>query len=75
MSGAGTFPFGWVRGYRKDNWQLIWDPKTGILQAKAALSKDNARLGEFSNWEEAKAFADRVISDPAPYFPDGGAGE
>ena len=75
MSGAGTFPFGWVRDFHKDNWQIIWDSKTKILYAKAAVSKETVRLGESSCWEEAKVFADTVINDPAPYLLLGGAGD
>ena len=68
MSGVGTFPFGWVRGVRGDNWQLIWDPKTKNLIAKGATTKETVKLGESSDWEKAKALADSVISDPTPYF-------
>ena len=74
MSGVGTFPFGWVRDVRNDNWQLIWDPKTKVLIARGASSKETIKLGESPDWEEAKAFADTVISDPSGYFePDGEA--
>ena len=68
MSEVGTFPFGWVRDVRGDNWQLIWDPKTKILTAKGASTKETISLGESPDWEKAKAFADVVIQDPAPYF-------
>ena len=68
MSGVGSFPFGWVRGVRGDNWQLIWDPKTKMLVAKGASSKETLELGESPDWEKAKLFADSVIEDPAPYF-------
>ena len=68
MERVGTFPFGWVRGVRGDNWQLIWDPKTNILIASGANTKETIELGEYSSWEEAKAFADKVIEDPSSYF-------
>ena len=68
MSGVGTFPFGWVRGVRGDNWQLIWDPKTKILIAKAASSKEIINLGESPDFRKAKAFADSIIQNPASYF-------
>jgi hypothetical protein len=72
MSGVGTFPFGWVRGVRSDNWQLIWDPKTKILTAKGVSSKKIVMLGESPNWEDAKAFADKVIKDPSSYLEANG---
>lgn len=68
MIGVGTFPFGWVRGVRGDNWQLIWDPKTKNLVAKGADTKETLTLGESPNWQKAKAFADSVIEDPSAYF-------
>ena len=68
MSTVGTFPFGWVRNVGSDNWQLIWDPKTNILIAKGASTKEVLELGRSSNWEDAKAFADKIISDPDSYF-------
>ncbi len=68
MSNVGNFPFGWVRDVRSDNWQLIWDPKTNIFIAKGASTKKVLELGELSNWEDAKAFADKIINDPASYF-------
>jgi len=68
MSGVGTFPFGWVRDVHSDNWQLIWDPKTKILIAKGASTKETLKLGEPSNWEDAKALADNIIKDPVSYF-------
>ena len=68
MSTVGTFPFGWVRGVGNDNWQLIWDPKTNILVARGASSKETIELGESSNWQDAKEFADSVMSDPSSYF-------
>lgn len=68
MSEVGTFPFGWVREVRGDNWQLIWDPKTKMLTAKGASTKEKVNLGEFPDWQKAKAFADSVILDPSAYF-------
>ncbi|MFI5324267.1 MAG: hypothetical protein ACHQ6U_12250 [Thermodesulfobacteriota bacterium] len=68
MGEVGTFPFGWVRGNGGDNWQIIWNPKTKAVFAAGAVSKNVLLLGESSSWEEAKRFADRVISDPESYF-------
>jgi hypothetical protein len=67
---VGTFPFGWVRGNQQDNWQIIWDPNTKTLFAEGAKSRRVLELGKSSTWEEAKRFADRVISEPESYFPD-----
>jgi hypothetical protein len=68
MGEVGTFPFGWVRGEGGDNWQIIWDPKTKTVFAEGALSKKVLPLGESPTWEDAKRFADGVISAPANYF-------
>ncbi len=70
MGEVGTFPFGWVRGEGSDNWQIIWDPKTKTVFALGALSKKVLRLGESPTWEDAKRFADAVISEPGGYFSD-----
>lgn len=67
---VGTFPFGWVRGVARDNWQIIWDPKTNAVFAQGAMSKEIIELGECSGWSEAKAFADGVMSDPDSYFTE-----
>jgi hypothetical protein len=63
------FPFGWVRGEGSDNWQIIWDPETKTVFAQGALTKKVLRLGESPTWEDAKRFADAVISEPGGYFP------
>jgi len=65
---VGTFPFGWVRGFRDDNWQIIWDPKSNIITAEGASSKKVVELGKSSKWMEAKVYADNVIKDPGPFF-------
>ena len=70
MGEVGTFPFGWVRGEGGDNWQIIWDPKTKTVFAEGALSRKVLPLGESPTWDDAKRFADGVISAPATYFAD-----
>jgi len=70
LGDVGTFPFGWVRGVRGDNWQIIWDPKTGVITARAAVSKQIIQLGESSKWMDAKVYADKVMSDPEPFFDE-----
>ena len=67
MSKSVTFPFGWIRGMDDENWQLLWNPKTGIFFAKGALSKRVINLGESSNWVDAKALADKVQNEAHIY--------
>ena len=67
---VGTFPFGWVRGVARDNWQIIWDPKSGVVYALGAVSKEVVELGECSDWTQAKKFADGIINDPGAYFSE-----
>jgi hypothetical protein len=62
-----TFPFGWLRGIEKENWQLLWCPSSRMFFAMGASSKKIISLGESSNWIEAKAFADRVRDNPDVY--------
>ena len=70
MGDVGTFPFGWVRGIKDDNWQIIWDPKTGYITAEGAVSKEVLELGKSSKWMDAKDYADKVMSDPESFFCD-----
>jgi hypothetical protein len=63
-----TFPFGWVRGIEKDNWQILWDSETKIIYVKGASSKRVIHLGHSSSWEEAKTLADRVGNEPGLYM-------
>lgn len=63
MGNLVTFPFGWVKGMDDENWQLLWNPETGILFAKSALSKREVNLGESFNWVDAKALADKVRNE------------
>jgi len=68
LAEVGTFPFGWVRGFRDDNWQIIWDPKSNLIVAQGALSKKVIELGKSHKWMDAKKYADNVISDPESFF-------
>ena len=70
MGDVGTFPFGWVRGFKDENWQITWDPKTGFITAQGAVSKKVIELGKSSKWMDAKVYADSVISNPEPFFGD-----
>jgi FtsZ-interacting cell division protein YlmF len=64
----GTFPFGWVRGIEKDNWQILWDSQTKSIYAKGAISKKLVDIGQPSSWEEAKTLADMVQNEPEVYL-------
>jgi hypothetical protein len=68
LGDVGTFPFGWVRGIKDDNWQIIWDPKTELITAHAAVSKKTVELGKSAKWMDAKVYADNVINDPGSFF-------
>jgi intein-encoded DNA endonuclease-like protein len=59
LAEVGTFPFGWVRGFKDDNWQIIWDPKSNLIVAQGALSKKVM---------DAKKYADNVMRDPESFF-------
>ena len=65
---AVLFPFGWIRGVKDDNWQLLWNPVTRGFFAKGAISKRIVNLGESSSWIDAKAFADKIINEPSIYI-------
>ena len=64
MDYAGTFPFGWIRDYEEDNWQIIWNKNTKEFFIKSVAGKENKVLGSFANWKEAKDFADKIIENP-----------
>lgn len=63
----GLFPFGWVRNHRKDNWQIVWDSGSGVVFVKSAISKEKYDTAGFTDWIDAKQFADKLLSDPAVF--------
>ncbi|MCY3986963.1 MAG: hypothetical protein OXF23_08005 [Candidatus Dadabacteria bacterium] len=65
---AGFFPFGWLRGVREDNWQIFWSKQTGDIFLKSTLGSTLVKVGEVSQWTEAKKKADFLIenSDSLP---------
>jgi hypothetical protein len=63
----GTFPFGWIHDLDKDNWQIFWNSETNALYVRGAISRREIAIGQSSSWEEAKAFADRLRSEPETY--------
>jgi hypothetical protein len=64
----GTFPFGWVREFEDDNWQLLWNSETSILYAKGINTKTVVNIGQSLNWQEAKNLAIRVQNEPQVYL-------
>ncbi len=64
MDYSGTFPFGWIRNFENDNWQLIWNKNTKEFFVKSVSSKEIKVLDSFNNWKEAKDFADTIIENP-----------
>jgi len=64
---AAVFPFGWIRGVNDENWQILWNPLTGVIYVKGAISKKIVKLGKSSTWSGAKAFAQMAQNDPEVY--------
>jgi hypothetical protein len=64
----GTFPFGWIREFEDDNWQLLWNSETRILYAKGATKKKIVSVGQPSTWQEAHTLAIRVQNEPQVYL-------
>ena len=67
---SGFFPFGWLRGFRGDNWQIFWNKRTGDLFLKATTEDTLIKVGEASNWMEAKKKADFLMENPGNYILD-----
>lgn len=61
---SGFFPFGWLRGFRDDNWQIFWSKKTGDLFLKATTKNTLIKIGEASDWMKAKEKADFLMENP-----------
>ena len=61
---SGFFPFGWLRGFRGDNWQIFWSKKTGDLFLKATTKNTLIKIGEASDWMKAKKKADSLMENP-----------
>ena len=64
MDLTGTFPFGWLRGVKNDNWQIIWDPKAQALFLKASKTKDYFKIMDCNSWDDAKILSDDFIANP-----------
>jgi hypothetical protein len=65
---VGTFPFGWVREFENDNWQILWNSETRILYAKGVITKRVVNIGQSLTWQEAKNLAVRVQNEPEVYL-------
>ncbi len=63
MDLVGSFPFGWVRNFKEQNWQLIWDSKSKSLILKSSLSENIVTYCSCENWQEAKIHADNIRSN------------
>jgi len=63
MDLVGSFPFGWVRNFKDDNWQIIWDSKSKILFLKPSKSEKIVEFRKCETWQEAKSYADDIRSD------------
>lgn len=59
------FPFGWIRSFGGDNWQVMWCPDTGVIFLKAVRCRRVIDIGRASGWLEAKRFAQALVSDPS----------
>jgi len=63
MDLVGSFPFGWVRNFKEENWQIIWDSKSKSLVLKSSLSENIVKYSTCASWQEAKAQADDIRSN------------
>ena len=61
---SGFFPFGWVRGIRGDNWQILWNRKTGDVFLKATAKNSLVRVANAPDWVRAKEKADSIMENP-----------
>lgn len=59
-----TFPFGWIRGYADDNWQILWDLESGEMYLKGSLSGNVVQYTKAGSWEEAKIKSEELSASP-----------
>ena len=60
----GTFPFGWIRDYCDDNWQILWCSETGEISLKGAKTKRLVDVANSPDWFNAKLMADDLRLRP-----------
>ena len=63
MDLVGSFPFGWIRNFKDENWQIIWDSKSKALILKSSLSENIIEYCSCADWKEAKMHADEIRSN------------
>lgn len=64
MEQAGTFPFGWIRGFRQDNWQIFWDPESSEMFLKGALSGEYIKFDKATSWQDARKKSEKLLDSP-----------
>ena len=67
-----SFPFGWVRDFEGDNWQILWNPETGSIILKAASGKTEKSVSTADKWTEAKAIAEQIQKSPEDFINGSG---
>lgn len=61
---SSTFPFGWIRGEKEDNWQILWNKESGYIYLKGAKSGDIIKYIKAFSWEDAKLKSDKLATSP-----------
>ncbi len=61
---SGFFPFGWLKNFRGDNWQIFWEKKSGDIFLKATAQSTLLKVTNAPDWVEAKKKADFLIENP-----------
>ena len=63
MDLVASFPFGWVRNLKEENWQIIWDSKSNDLVLKSSITANIVKYCSCNDWREAKTHADELRSN------------
>lgn len=64
MSITSTFPFGWIRNFMDDNWQILWDSGTNDIYLKGCNSGRLITYQKAISWTEAKSKSDKLLENP-----------
>lgn len=64
MISPGSFPFGWLRNYNNDNWQILWNKDSRDIILKSINTKELRKIHSASKWIEAKRYSDKIIKNP-----------
>lgn len=62
------FPFGWIRDFEGDNWQILWDSETGSIVLKGASGKTEKAVSIADKWTEAKSIAEQIQQNPEDFI-------